>query len=171
MPTQCCMMWFKPHSSVLGKAVVKGYYLELCFKLWRILIWMSRFGTVIYMSLSCETFPQLLRPACKWAVWWNSTEVNGGPLSPLRMWLFNMLSDDMPLSFYFVYYPCKRRGFFPHGYNKKLHIFMSIWFVTDREKNLSHNLFRRKHEWISVLSVREKLGVKIILHQCLFSIS
>lgn len=99
MPIQCCIMWFKTYSSVLGKAVVKDYYLELCFKIWRILIWMTWFGTVIYMSLSCETFPQLLMPACKWAVWSNSTEANGGTLPPLRMWLLNMLSDEMPLSF------------------------------------------------------------------------
>lgn len=133
MPIQCCIMWFKTYSSVLGKAVVKDYYLELCFKIWSILIWMTWLGTVIYVSLSCETFPQLLIPACKWAVWSNSPEVNGGTLPPLSMWLFNMLSDEMPLSFTLSISHAKGI-FFPCGDNGKLHICMSICFVTDREK-------------------------------------
>lgn len=107
------MTWFKTYSSVLGKAVVKDYYLELCFKIWRMLIWMTRFDTVIYMSLSCETFPQLLKLACKWAVWCNSTEIDGATLSPLRMWLFNMLSDAMPLSFTLSISHAKGIFFFP----------------------------------------------------------
>lgn len=172
MPIHCRMMQFSAYRSVSGKTVVKDYYLELCFKLWRLLIWMIPFGTVIYTSLSCETSAKMLNQ--------HASELFGAT-PPKSMVLYSpprevitscylMRCLFLMLSLFPMQKAFKKKKifFFSHGDNEKLHIYMSIWFVSDREKNLSPNLAQCKHEWILVLSVREKVGIKLVSHQWLF---